>query len=40
MRRPVASLIQQNLPYSLALGGLALLVSTVAGIVLGAAAAI
>lgn len=40
MRRPVASLIQQNLPYSLALGGWALLVSTVAGIVLGAAAAI
>ena len=40
MRRPVASLILQNLPYSLALGGWALLVSTVAGIALGVAAAI
>ena len=40
MRRPVASLIMQNLPYSLSLGTLALLFSTLAGIVTGALAAI
>jgi ABC-type dipeptide/oligopeptide/nickel transport system permease component len=40
MRRPVASLIMQNLPYSLSLGILALLFSTLAGIVTGALAAI
>lgn len=38
-RRPVASLIGQALPYSLALGGLALLLSSVGGIVLGVLAA-
>lgn len=40
MRRPVASLIAQNLPYSLSLGCLALLFSTLVGIVTGALAAI
>lgn len=40
MRRPVASLIQQNLPYSLSLGSLALLFSTLIGIAAGALAAI
>jgi ABC-type dipeptide/oligopeptide/nickel transport system permease component len=40
MRRPVASLIAQNMPYSLSLGCLALLFSTVVGIVTGALAAI
>jgi ABC-type dipeptide/oligopeptide/nickel transport system permease component len=40
MRRPVATLIAQNLPYSLSLGCLALLFSTVVGIVTGALAAI
>lgn len=39
MRRPVADLITQNLPYSLTLGGLALLFSTVVGISAGALAA-
>jgi len=38
-RRPVASLISQALPYSLTLGGLALLVSTVLGITVGIIAA-
>jgi peptide/nickel transport system permease protein/oligopeptide transport system permease protein len=38
-RRPVASLIGQALPYSLTLGGLALLVSTVLGITVGIIAA-
>jgi peptide/nickel transport system permease protein len=40
LRRPVAGLIAQNLPYSLALGGLALAFSTVVGIGTGALAAI
>lgn len=40
MRRPVADLIAQNLPYSVSLGGAALLFSTVIGIALGALAAI
>jgi ABC-type dipeptide/oligopeptide/nickel transport system permease component len=40
LRRPVADLIAQNLPYSLALGGCALLFSTVFGVLAGAAAAI
>lgn len=39
MRRPVADLIAQNLPYSLTLGGLALLFSTVLGIAAGVVAA-
>lgn len=39
MRRPVASLIAENLPYSLRLGGLAFLFSTVVGIATGALAA-
>lgn len=39
MRRPVADLIAQNLPYSLTLGGLALLFSTVLGIAAGVIAA-
>lgn len=39
LRRPVADLVRQNLPYSLALGGFALLFSTVVGIALGALAA-
>lgn len=39
MRRPVADLITQNLPYSLTLGGLALLFSTVLGISAGVLAA-
>jgi peptide/nickel transport system permease protein/oligopeptide transport system permease protein len=38
-RRPVAQLVAQALPYSLALGGLALCFSTVLGIVVGAIAA-
>lgn len=38
-RRPVASLIGQALPYSLTLGGLALLVSTVLGVTVGIIAA-
>jgi len=38
-QRPVTTLIGQALPYSLALGGAALLFSTVLGIALGAAAA-
>jgi ABC-type dipeptide/oligopeptide/nickel transport system permease component len=40
MRRPVAALIAQNLPYSLSLGGLALLFSTLVGILTGTLAAI
>lgn len=39
-RRPVTQLIAQDLPHSLALGGLALLFSTVVGIVLGVIAAL
>jgi peptide/nickel transport system permease protein len=35
LRRPVADLIAQNLPYSLTLGGLAFLFSSVVGIILG-----
>ncbi|MDR6294062.1 MULTISPECIES: ABC transporter permease [Inquilinus] len=38
-RRPVAELIGQNLPYSLALGGLALAFSTLVGVAAGALAA-
>ncbi|KGM33609.1 ABC transporter permease [Inquilinus limosus] len=38
-RRPVADLIAQNLPFSLALGGLALAFSTIVGITAGAVAA-
>ncbi|QCO54660.1 ABC transporter permease [Pseudorhodobacter turbinis] len=38
-RRPVASLIGQALPYSLALGGLALLMSTLLGVTMGVIAA-
>lgn len=40
LRQPVTSLIQQNLPYSLTLGGLALLFSTLVGIAAGAIAAL
>jgi peptide/nickel transport system permease protein len=40
LRRPVADLIAQNMPYSLALGGLALAFSTLVGIGTGALAAI
>src|SRR5262249_13083954 len=40
LRRPVVDLIAQNLPYSLALGGLALLFSTFFGILAGTLAAI
>ncbi len=40
LRRPVADLIAQNLPYSLALGGFALLFSTFFGILAGTIAAI
>ncbi|MFZ5677864.1 MAG: ABC transporter permease [Pseudomonadota bacterium] len=39
MRRPVSDLIAQNIPYSLTLGGLALLFSTVLGIAAGVVAA-
>ncbi len=39
-RRPVADLVMQALPYSLALGGFALLFSTVVGLVLGVIAAL
>ena len=39
-RRPVLDLVMQALPYSLALGGLALLFSTVVGIILGVVAAL
>lgn len=35
LRRPVADLIAQNLPYSLQLGGLAFLFSSVVGLILG-----
>lgn len=40
LRRPVADLIAQNLPHSLALGSLALVFSTLVGITAGALAAI
>lgn len=40
LRQPVASLIAENLPYSLALGGLAFIFSTVVGVATGALAAI
>lgn len=40
LRRPVATLIGQNLPYSLTLGSFALLFSTVVGIAAGAFAAV
>lgn len=40
LRRPVADLVAQSLPYSLALGGLALLFSSVFGILAGLVAAI
>ena len=40
LRQPVSKLIAQNLPYSLALGGCALLFSTFFGIMAGAVAAI
>jgi ABC-type dipeptide/oligopeptide/nickel transport system permease component len=40
LRQPVSTLIAQNLPYSLILGALALLFSTVVGIATGALAAI
>ncbi|MHC1550561.1 ABC transporter permease [Phyllobacterium sp. K27] len=40
LRRPVATLIGQNLPYSLTLGSLALLFSTLVGITAGAFAAV
>ncbi|HEX6118021.1 MAG TPA: ABC transporter permease, partial [Dongiaceae bacterium] len=40
LRRPVADLIAQNLPYSLTLGGFALLFSTAFGILAGFVAAI
>ena len=40
MRRPVSTLIAQNLPYSLVLGSLALLFSTVVGVSAGAIAAV
>jgi peptide/nickel transport system permease protein/oligopeptide transport system permease protein len=39
-RRPVLDLVMQALPHSLALGGLALLFSTVVGIILGVVAAL
>jgi peptide/nickel transport system permease protein len=39
LKQPVATLILTNLPHSLALGGLALLFSTVVGVSIGAAAA-
>ncbi|HEX6119142.1 MAG TPA: ABC transporter permease, partial [Dongiaceae bacterium] len=39
LRRPVADLIAQNLPYSLTLGGFALLFSTAFGILAGFVAA-
>ncbi|MEP6969215.1 MAG: ABC transporter permease, partial [Betaproteobacteria bacterium] len=40
MRQPVTDLIAENLPYSLRLGGLAFLFSTVVGIATGALAAV
>lgn len=40
LRRPVADLVAQNLPYSLALGGMALLFSSAFGILAGVIAAI
>jgi ABC-type dipeptide/oligopeptide/nickel transport system permease component len=39
LRRPVSQLIAENLPYSLTLGGLAFLFSTIAGVITGALAA-
>jgi ABC-type dipeptide/oligopeptide/nickel transport system permease component len=39
LRRPVSQLIAENLPYSLTLGGLAFLFSTVVGVITGALAA-
>ena len=40
LRQPVSTLIAENLPHSLALGGLAFIFSTVAGVATGALAAI
>jgi peptide/nickel transport system permease protein len=40
LRRPVADLIAQNLPYSLALGGLAFAFSSIVGVVLGTVSAV
>jgi len=40
MRQPVATLIAENLPYSLALGGLAFVFSAVVGVATGALAAV
>jgi peptide/nickel transport system permease protein len=40
LRQPVATLIAENLPYSLALGGLAFIFSTVVGVATGAMAAV
>lgn len=40
LRRPVGDLIAQNLPYSLKLGGLAFLFSSIVGMVLGTIAAV
>jgi ABC-type dipeptide/oligopeptide/nickel transport system permease component len=39
LRRPVSQLIAENLPYSLTLGGLAFLFSTIVGVITGALAA-
>jgi ABC-type dipeptide/oligopeptide/nickel transport system permease component len=39
LRRPVSQLIAENLPYSLTLGGLAFLFSTIVGVITGAMAA-
>jgi len=40
LRRPVAELIMQNLPYSLTLGGLAFAFSSIVGIILGTISAV
>jgi ABC-type dipeptide/oligopeptide/nickel transport system permease component len=40
LRRPVADLIGQNLPYSLVLGGLAFAFSTIVGMILGTVSAV
>jgi len=40
LRRPVADLIRQNLPYSLTLGGFAFAFSTIVGLIAGIAAAV
>ncbi len=40
LRRPVADLIAQNLPYSLKLGGLAFIFSSIVGMILGTIAAV